>query len=126
MRYTPSAILGFPYLKVHQFLYRHSGGWIGTRAGGAPALLLTTTGRKSSQPHTRALIYLQDGARLVVVASKGGSDQPPAWLLNLQAHPDVIVQIGRRTFPARATVASAEERGRLWPLVNGSRAAGRS
>jgi deazaflavin-dependent oxidoreductase (nitroreductase family) len=53
-----------------------------------------------------------------LVASKGGSDQPPAWLLNLQAHPDVIIQIGRRTFPARATVASAEERERLWPLVN--------
>jgi F420H(2)-dependent quinone reductase len=118
MRYTPSAVLSFPYLKAHQFLYRRSGGRIGTRAGGAPALLLTTTGRRSSQPRTCALIYLQDGDRLVVVASKGGSDQPPAWLLNLQAHPDVIIQIGRRTFPARATVASAEERERLWPLVN--------
>jgi F420H(2)-dependent quinone reductase len=118
MRYTPSAILGAPYLKVHQFLYRRSGGRIGTSAGAAPALLLTTTGRRSSKPRTCALTYLQEGDRLVVVASNGGSDQPPAWLLNLQAHPDVIVQIGRRTFPARAIVASAEERERLWPLVN--------
>ena len=67
---------------------------------------------------TTALIYVRDGERLVVVASNGGSDRPPSWLLNFQAHPDVGVQIGRRKFSARATVASAEERERLWPLVN--------
>ena len=82
------------------------------------ALLLTTTGRKSAEPRTCALIYVRDGERLVVVASNGGSDRPPFWLLNLQAHPDVMVQIGRKKFPARASVASAEDRQRLWPLVN--------
>jgi F420H(2)-dependent quinone reductase len=118
MRYTPSAILQFPYLKLHQFLYQRSGGRIGARAGGAPALLLTTTGRRSGEPRTSALIYLRDGDRLVVVASNGGSDRPPAWLLNLQANPGVGVQIGTRQFSARATVAEPEERERLWPLVN--------
>jgi deazaflavin-dependent oxidoreductase (nitroreductase family) len=53
-----------------------------------------------------------------VVASNGGSDHPPAWLLNLQADPGVGVQIGRKRFSAPASVASAEERERLWPLVN--------
>jgi deazaflavin-dependent oxidoreductase (nitroreductase family) len=52
------------------------------------------------------------------VASNGGSDHPPAWLLNLQADPDVGVQIGRKKFAARDSVAPAEERERLWPLVN--------
>lgn len=118
MRYTPAAVLQFPYLKVHQFLYRRSGGRIGSRTGGAPALLLTTTGRRSGQPRTSALSYLQDGERLVVVASNGGSDHPPFWLLNLQAHPGVAVQIGRKKFSARASVATAEQRERLWPLVN--------
>jgi deazaflavin-dependent oxidoreductase (nitroreductase family) len=53
-----------------------------------------------------------------VVASNGGSDHPPSWLLNLQAHPGVAVQIGLKKFSAQASVASAEERKRLWPRVN--------
>ena len=53
-----------------------------------------------------------------MVASNGGSDHPPSWLLNLQADPDVDVQIGRKKFAARASVAPAEEREQLWPRVN--------
>ena len=106
-------------LDLHQFVYRHSGGLFGSRIiAGSQALLLTTTGRRSGEPRTCALIYLKDGERLVVVASNGGSDHPPSWLLNLQAHPHVRVQIGLNKFSARASVASAEERKRLWPRVN--------
>jgi deazaflavin-dependent oxidoreductase (nitroreductase family) len=118
VRYTPVAMLQFPYLKVHQFVYRHSGGLVGSRIVAGRALLLTTTGRRSGQLHTCALIYIKDGERWVVVASNGGSDHPPSWLLNLQAHPAVGVQIGLRKFSARASVASAEERERLWRRVN--------
>jgi len=119
VRYTLEATLQWPYLKLHSFIYRHSGGVIGSRFVAGRALLLTTIGRKSAaEPRTCALIYVRDGERLVVVASNGGSDRPPFWLLNLQAHPDAEVQIGRHKFPARATVASAEDRERLWPLVN--------
>ena len=118
MRYTPAATLQFPYLKLHQFVYLHSGGLIGSRIIAGRALLLTTTGRRSGEPRTCALIYIKDGERLVVVASNGGSDHPPSWLLNLQAHPGVGVQIGLTKFSARASVASAEERERLWPRVN--------
>ena len=118
MRYTFEATLQLPYLKLHSFLYRRSGGLIGSRFVAGRALLLTTTGRKSAEPRTCALIYVRDGERLVVVASNGGSDRAPFWLLNLQANPDVEVQIGRKRFSARAAVASAEERERLWPVVN--------
>jgi F420H(2)-dependent quinone reductase len=118
VRYTPAATLQLPYLKLHQFIYLHSGGLIGSRIIAGRNLLLTTTGRRSGQPRTSALIYIKDGERLVVVASNGGSDHPPSWLLNLQAHPDVGVQIGLKKFSARASVASAEERERLWPRVN--------
>jgi deazaflavin-dependent oxidoreductase (nitroreductase family) len=118
VRYTPAATLQVPYLKLHQFIYRHSGGLIGSRVIAGRALLLTTTGRRSGELRTTALIYVKDGERLVVVASNGGSDHPPSWLLNLQTHPDVMVQIGRNKFSARAWIASAEERERLWPRVN--------
>jgi len=118
MRYTPAAMLQFPYLKLHQFVYRRSGGLVGSRIVAGRALLLTTTGRRSGQPRTTALIYLKDGERFVVVASNGGSDHPPSWLLNLQANASVSIQIGLKKFSARASVASAEERERLWPLVN--------
>ena len=111
-------MLQYPYLKLHQALYRRSGGRVGERVGGARTLLLTTTGRKSGEPRTSALIYMQDGDRLVVAASKGGSDEPPHWLLNLVARPAVEVQIGRKRFAASASVASRAERERLWPLVN--------
>ena len=107
-----------PFLRLHQFLYRRTGGRVGARMGGAPALLLTTNGRKSGEPRTCALSYLKDGDRLVVVASKGGSDRVPAWFLNLSADPEVSVQVGRNRWSARARVASTDERERLWPLVN--------
>jgi deazaflavin-dependent oxidoreductase (nitroreductase family) len=118
VRYTPGAILLTPFLKLHQFVYRRSSGALGARFAGGRALLLTTTGRRSGEPRVSALVYLRDGESYVVVASKGGSDHPPAWLLNLREHPDVEVQIGRNRFAARASVASAAERERLWPLVN--------
>lgn len=118
MRYTPAATLQFPYLKLHQFIYRHSGGLLGSRIIAGRNLLLTTTGRRSGERRTTALIYLRDGEQLVVVASNGGSDYQPSWLLNLQADPDVGIQIGLNKFQSRARVASVDEHARLWPLVN--------
>jgi len=75
-------------------------------------LLLHTTGRKTGQPRTAALLYHRDGRNYVVVGSKGGSDVGPAWLRNLEATPDVGVQVGTNRFPATARIASADE-----PLV---------
>ncbi len=118
MRCTPAAVMQFPFLRLHQFLYRRTDGRVGARVGGAPALLLTTIGRKSGEQRTCALSYFKDGDRMVVVASKGGSDRPPDWFLNLRVNPEVGVQVGRNRWLARARVASTEERERLWPLVN--------
>ena len=107
--------LGLRLLNLHQFIYERSGGLIGHRLGDVRMLLLRTQGRKSGERRTAALLYLPDGARYVVVGSKGGSDTPPAWLLNLEADPAVEVQVGTRAFAARARVASPAERRRLWP-----------
>jgi deazaflavin-dependent oxidoreductase (nitroreductase family) len=95
--------------------------WDATAAGGlpkTPTLLLTTTGRKSGKQLTMPLIYGKDGDRYVIVASKGGAPQHPAWYLNLQSNPRVNVQVIRDKFPAVARTASGEERERLWKMMS--------
>jgi deazaflavin-dependent oxidoreductase (nitroreductase family) len=77
-------------------------------------LVLFTKGRKTGEQRTHALIFRPFGDAYTVVASKGGSDQPPAWFLNLQADPDVEVQIKGERFAARARVADAEEKPAMW------------
>jgi deazaflavin-dependent oxidoreductase (nitroreductase family) len=111
---TFDRLLGLRVLGVHQFIYERTGGRIGRRLGKAPMLLLETRGRRTGRPRTVALLYHRDRDNYVVVGSKGGSDVPPAWLLNLQATPEVGVQVGTQRFPAHARVANADERRRLW------------
>jgi deazaflavin-dependent oxidoreductase (nitroreductase family) len=86
--------------------------WEGTKT-----LLLTTTGRKSGEQRTHPLIYGSHGDDYVVVASKGGNPQHPAWYLNLDANPEVEVQVGGDRFPATARTATAEEKPELWELM---------
>ena len=81
---------------------------------GSAVLLLTTLGRKSGEPRTNALIYGRSGDDYLVVASKGGAPQPPGWFVNLEAQPEVDVQVLDRRFRARARVATPEERPALW------------
>jgi deazaflavin-dependent oxidoreductase (nitroreductase family) len=104
---------------VHRGLLAGTGGRFGWSVAGMPALELTTTGRRSGQPRTVWLTSpVQEGTTLVVVASRGGEDQAPAWYLNLVDQPEVRVRLrGKELEPRRARTATAEERARLWPLV---------
>ena len=104
--------------RIHVALFRVSSGRIGGRIGKRlPVLLLTTTGRKSGKRRTTPLLYVEDGGRLVVVASVGGAPKHPAWYLNLRADPRATVEVGRRTLAASAETAGPEERARLWRQV---------
>ncbi|HXK23574.1 MAG TPA: nitroreductase family deazaflavin-dependent oxidoreductase [Myxococcota bacterium] len=103
---------------VNTWLFRLSGGRLGSRfLRGAPVLLLTTTGAKSGAQRTTPLIYLADGPRMVLVASKGGMSHSPAWYHNLMANPECEVQIGSRATRMLARRASAEEKSALWPKL---------
>ena len=82
-------------LRVHEKLYKATDGRIGHRLLGVPTLLLRTTGRRSGVTRTNGLVYAPDGADYLVVPSNGGADKPPAWLFNLEAKPEVEIQIGR-------------------------------
>lgn len=84
---------------------------------GTTILILFTKGRKSGAERSHALIYREHDGAYLVVASKGGNDAPPAWFLNLQAHPDVEVQIKEDRFPARARVATPEEKPDMWAAM---------
>lgn len=108
------------FLRFHSWAYQRTNGRVGHHMIGVPTLLLETSGRRSGARRTNALVYARDGAGLVVVASKGGSDQAPAWLLNLRAQPQVEIQLGRARTAARAAVVErdAPEYERLWRLVN--------
>jgi deazaflavin-dependent oxidoreductase (nitroreductase family) len=80
----------------------------------APALLLTTTGRKSGEKFIFPLFYGTDGGGYIVVASKGGAPEHPGWYRNILANPDVEVQVGTKKLKARARTATGDERARLW------------
>jgi len=85
-----------------------------------PILLLTTTGARTGRPATVPLGFaVDDRGRVFVVASKAGAPHHPAWFHNLQANPSVTVELGDRSFPARAVVTAGEERDQLYALVSG-------
>lgn len=117
-------------LRVHQWVYEHSGGLIGHRVlFGNPTGLLRVTGRRTGAERTHALTYGRDGDRWLVVASNGGARRPPLWLLNLESHPDCEFQVGRRRHPvtARPTYPDDPEYARRFELmdrINSGRYAG--
>jgi deazaflavin-dependent oxidoreductase (nitroreductase family) len=90
--------------------FRANDGKVGGPFEGAPVLLLTTTGRRSGQQRVNPMMYLADDGRLLVFASKAGAPTHPDWYLNLVANPEVTVEVGTETFPARAVVLKGEER----------------
>ncbi len=82
---------------------------------GRPVLLLHTVGARTGEPRIAPLVYSRDGDRYVVMASKGGAPENPAWYANLLAHPEVTVEAEGQTFRALAHVEDAgPERDRLW------------
>jgi deazaflavin-dependent oxidoreductase (nitroreductase family) len=104
--------------RLNTWAYRATNGRLGGRfRGGAPVMLVTTTGRKTGRRVTLPLLYLRDGERVVTVASKGGMDHHPLWYRNMVANPEVDVQIGPETKAMRARTASVTEKTALWPRL---------
>jgi deazaflavin-dependent oxidoreductase (nitroreductase family) len=103
--------------EAHVLAYRASGGEHGYHWRGTTILLLTTRGRVSGEPRTTPLIHRTDGERWIVVASKGGAPEHPAWFQNLQADPQATIQVLAEEIPVTAGVAEGDERERLWSLM---------
>jgi deazaflavin-dependent oxidoreductase (nitroreductase family) len=94
--------------------FRENGGKVGGPFEGAPMLLLTSSGAKSGQPRTSPMMYLADGGRYLVFASKGGAPTNPDWYHNLVAHPDASIEVGAERFGVKATVITGAERDELY------------
>ena len=94
--------------------FRKNHGKVGGYFEGAPLLLLHTVGRRSSQPRVNPMMYLRDGQRYLVFASKGGADTNPDWYYNLMAHPDVKIEVGDETIDVHAEEIKGREHDALY------------
>ena len=105
----------------HVARYLATGGADGfdNNAHQAPTLLLTTTGRRTGKKIVTPLYYGVDAEneRYIIIASYAGSDSHPKWYLNLNADPQVRVQIKGDAFSAIAHTATTKEKDALWPIL---------
>ena len=94
--------------------FRAHEGRVGGMFEGSSLFLLHHTGAKSGTHRVNPLVYLADGGRYVIVASKGGAPENPGWYHNLKAHPSVAIEVGAETIDVLASEATGEERERLF------------
>lgn len=102
---------------AHVEKYLETDGEVGHIWNGAPCCVLFTKGRKSGEERRHALIYGKRGDDVLLVASKGGAPDHPVWYLNLDANPDVQVQVLGDRITGTARTAEGEERAELWAIM---------
>ena len=103
----------------HVRRYVESDGADGHIMNGVPCALITHRGRRSGRLRRTPVVYGRDGDRIVIIASRGGSDHHPSWFQNLQAEPSVHVQVLGEHFDLKARVAEGSERATLWEMMVG-------
>ena len=115
---TPIDPTGDSWIAEHVKQYVDSGGKEGHFwQPGVPTLLLTTRGKKSGTARRTALIYGKDGDDYVVMASYAGAPAHPDWYFNLDADPEVVIQVGEEIMTGTARTVSDEDRDRVWKAM---------
>lgn len=105
--------------RANTWIFKKSGGKFGDKfLRGAPVGILTTTGRKSGEPRESPLLFLQEGKRIILVASQGGRANNPMWYLNLKANPQVKFQTKTEVLTLTAREATDTERDEYWPKLD--------
>lgn len=100
--------------RIQIAIYRRSRGKIANRVANMPLLLITTYGRKTGNPATNPVVFIQDGQDYLVSGSAGGMDWDPGWYLNLKARPQARIEVGEQAFDVQATIAAGDERVALY------------
>lgn len=103
--------------KIHTVVYRLSGGRLGSRMGWIDVALVETVGRKTGQLRCVPIACYPYRDSIVVSASNSGKDSHPVWYLNMQANPQVTVQLGRERYRAIAEEVAEGEREALWKTI---------
>ena len=103
--------------KVHKVLYKLSGGRFGARMGWIKVVLVDTVGRRTGKLRTVPIACYPYKDSVVVSASNSGQEKHPAWYLNMKAHPQVTVQLGKERYKAIAEDVPEEDRAALWPTI---------
>ena len=105
---------------LHRQIFLTTKGRIGGKAFGMPVLMLNTIGRKSGKVRSTMLTSpVQDGEKVVIIASYGGDNRHPTWFLNLRDNPEVEITMQGRRRKMKAHIATAEEKDAIWPQVTG-------
>ena len=94
--------------------FRKNRGKVGGQFEGAPLLLINHTGARTRKVRINPVMYLKDGHRYLVFASKGGAPTNPDWYHNLKAHPEVKIEVGNETIEVRAEEITGAERDRIY------------
>ena len=94
--------------------FRANQGKVGGMFASMPLVLVTTKGAKTGKESIVPIAYSTDGEKFVIVASKGGTPENPAWYYNLLAYPEVDIEVGTEKFKVRAKDTKGEERDRLF------------
>lgn len=105
--------------RANTWIFKKSGGRFGDKfLRGAPVGILTTVGRKSGEKRESPLLFLQEGRRIILVASQGGRANNPMWYLNLKANPRVSFQTKNEILELTAREATDAERDEYWPKLD--------
>jgi len=94
--------------------FRANGGAVGGMFEGYPLVLVHHVGAKSGTERIAPLVPFREGDLLYIFASKGGSDENPAWYHNLVANPETKVEFGTETYPVVARVLTGAERDEIY------------
>jgi deazaflavin-dependent oxidoreductase (nitroreductase family) len=97
--------------------FRANDGKVGGQFEGGALLLLHTMGARSGLERIHPLVYVMDGDRYLVAASKGGADTHPDWYFNVQAASEVTLEVGSETIQARAVFPTDAERDKLYAML---------
>jgi deazaflavin-dependent oxidoreductase (nitroreductase family) len=105
--------------RAQTFVFKKTGGKFGDKfLKGAEVGILTTTGRKSGEARDSPLLFLQEGPRIILVASQGGRATNPMWYLNLVANPSITFQTKKEKLQLTAREATDAERDEYWPKLD--------
>ncbi|OKH82783.1 nitroreductase family deazaflavin-dependent oxidoreductase [Mycolicibacterium sp.] len=105
--------------RANTWIFKKSNGRFGDKfLRGAPVGILTTIGRKTGEPRESPLLFLQEGRRIVLVASQGGRATNPMWYLNLTVNPTVSFQTKTEVLKLTARDATEAERDEYWPKLD--------